>query len=246
MIDPKEIHIILITFDKQWNFYINMDIIRNNYSFGKDVWLTHVYNGDIKDVYTGIGENNFIKLDNNRGYHRGALDLYNAGLDFAKIINKEYTLIMNSDVWILNQNSFINLFDNIGEKYFSTGKDIVFGRPLTDLFIFKTERIPEIIEEKVLEFRKEKEILKKEYSNTGWDIFEEWMLYSLYNNYSAEVFEGSIDNYWNVMHRGEHPRYSWNEENHILHTHDLHIKKEKLISNNIKKGNYLNKFINGV
>lgn len=243
MVNPEDIHVVLLTYDKQWNFYLNLDIIRKNYDFGKDIWISHVYNGDMKQLYTGVGENNFLRVEKNRGYQEGALDLYKKGLDFAKTINKKYTMIMNSDVWVLNQQSFLNLFNNIGDKYFSTGKDIMFGRPLTDMFIFKTEHIPDLIEEEVLDFRKEKDILKEEYRKTGWKIFEEWMLNALYTSYSAKKEDDGLDTYWEVMFRGEHPRYSWNEKNHVLHIHDINTKKKLLLQNNILKGDNIENFI---
>jgi len=247
MISKDDISFFLIGHDSTHNFFLNMDIIRNNHKDGGLYNITGVYNGDIRDIRTGTAENNFITI-NNRGYQQGAFDLYKKSLEFAQTINTKYTVVMNFDVWFMNGEKFINIIEEFDktEKTFCTGKDIQFGRPLTDLFIFKTANIPHL-EEYVLLDRYNDPRVKEEYSSSkfGWNIFEEWMLYSLYkkNVGSVEKYdENELSKYWHIINRGEHPRYSWSDENKILHTHSNIEKQKRLIENNLD-GKFIKKYL---
>lgn len=249
-IDPKDIHIVLIGYDKQFNYTINLEIFRYNYSFGNDLWITNVYNGDHNRMTSGIGENTFLRVDENRGYHRGVLDLYNKGLSFARLLNRKYTLIMNYDVWILNEDCFLKLFQDLEDsgKAFSTGIHNSHLFPMSDLCIFKTNFIPQEFIEGVIPSRYELDVLKEHYGNTenGWNTFEEWFYYGL--DYRCSILntgKKTVEENWHVMDRQEFPRYRWTPSNTILHEHDLQVKQDKLNEFGIRNGSYVNHFLSG-
>lgn len=235
MFNTSDLHIILIGHNAVSNYFLNQEIIRENYSFGQDVWLTNIYNGNDNEMTTGISENNYIKI-NNRGYQQGAFDLFKKGIEFAKILNREYTIIMNYDVWAVSEESLMKVlidFKNSG-KSFSTGKAKENGRPLTDMIIFKTKDMPDL-EEKILGGREQNEI-----------CFEEWMLYSLYkklvSNDTSSYDENAMLDHWHVIDRGEGPRYDWSEVTKILHTHQNTIKQDKIKEQKLK-GKYIDRYL---
>ena len=61
MLDPKDIHIILIGCQRCEDYRHNLEIIRYNWlDYGKSIWLTTVFNGNQNECPSGIGENTFI------------------------------------------------------------------------------------------------------------------------------------------------------------------------------------------
>ena len=69
MLDPKDVHIILIGCQRTQDYRHNLEIIRYNWlDYGKKVWITTVFNGDQNDCASGCGENTFIYLPDNTGY----------------------------------------------------------------------------------------------------------------------------------------------------------------------------------
>lgn len=139
--DPKNTHVILIGYDKSVpDYMVNLDIIRNNWSFGHDLWLTTVYNGDDNKLCGGRGENTFIKLNENRGSAYGAFDEINAGLEFASNIHRDIIVIYNFDVFFITEQGFKTAIEEFLEsgKQFSASVD---GNELIapDCMIFKKE-----------------------------------------------------------------------------------------------------------
>lgn len=229
MINPKDIHVILIGNNEVYNFYANMEIIRDNYEFGNDIWISCIYNGDLNELCSGARENNFITLNENRGYQLGALDLYNKAFEVAKLVNRKYTLIMNFDVWILDQNNFLGIFEGIQkDKHIGIGRNIEYGHPLTDICVFKTSHIPKYIRQEILPERIENLHLT---NMESFDILEEWFLCMMYEN--------NLYNSWYILKRDNHPRYRWTHSNSIMHEHDIYVKKKRLMSNNIFEGNLI-------
>ena len=124
MLDPKDIHIILIGCQRCEDYRHNLEIIRYNWlDYGKDIWLTTVFNGNQNECPSGIGENTFIYLSENRGYGYGALDSFNKGLEFARSGYRPYVAIFNFDVWFLTQDGF----DIAMSEFIASGKDFGAG-----------------------------------------------------------------------------------------------------------------------
>lgn len=237
MFEPKQLHIILIGHNSTHNYFINQEIIRDNFSFGQDVWLTNIFNGNDEEMTTGLSENNYIKIGN-RGYQEGAFDLFKKGIEFAKTINRDYTIIMNYDVWVTSEEKFAKLlYDFVKSgKSFCTGKDNEIGRPLTDMIIFKTKDAPNL----------EEKFLASRMANPNFQpCFEEWMYYSLYQKLIDKQIEEDyklLDEHWHVIDRGYHPRYDWSEKTSILHTHS-NDKKQEIIKQQNLKGKYIDRFL---
>ena len=69
MFDPNDVHIILVGCQRTLDYRLNLEIIRYNYlDHGRKLWITTVFNGDQNECPSGIGENTFIYLPENRGY----------------------------------------------------------------------------------------------------------------------------------------------------------------------------------
>ena len=114
MLDPKDVHIILIGCQRTEDYRHNLEIIRYNWlDYGKKVWITTVFNGDQNDCASGCGENTFIYLPENTGYGYGALDSFNSGLEFARSGYRPYVAIFNFDVWFLTEEGFVKAFNQL-------------------------------------------------------------------------------------------------------------------------------------
>jgi len=75
--DPKDVNVVLIGNNRIQDYIVNLELMRYNYDFGLDLWITTVFNGDQNKLSSGIGENTFIYLPENTGYGYGALDGFN-------------------------------------------------------------------------------------------------------------------------------------------------------------------------
>ena len=183
--DPKDVHIVLIGNDRIQDYILNLELIRYNYEYGTDLWITTVFNGDQNKLSSGIGENTFIYLPENTGYGYGALDGFNAGLGFAAAGYRPYVAIFNFDVWFLNGMGFKTAMS----EFIDSGKDFAAGYHqshkwcMTDCMFFKREFLEKLLplEDKVLEERKTNAWLQNEMKDTelGFMNMEEWFLYSL-------------------------------------------------------------------
>ena len=237
MFDPNDLHICLIGYNHQLNLYLNLDIIRKNYSFGDKIWVTTLYNGTKDGPINGLGENSYIPLEYNRGYQLGAFDLYKEAFRMAKLVNRKYTIVMNFDVWIVGEQAMVNLMEDFIQsgKRFMSGRDPNHDRPFCDITIYQTEHIPDL-EEKYIKERNPHKV-----------CLEEWLYRAMCVKYFGEDFtyqEKMIDPYWHEMDRGEDP-FFWSEKTKILHTHIGSLKRECLIANRIDKGNFVRGLLKG-
>jgi len=235
MFDPNDLHICLIGNNEQYNLYINLDIIRKNYSFGDKIWITSLYNGKKNDLQTGMGENNYIPLEYNRGYQLGAFDLFGEAIRMGRLVNRKYTIVMNFDVWILGEQALVDTMNEFiaSEKFFMTGRDQKHNRPFCDIVIYNTQNMPNLNKNMVEDRLSEGECL------------EEWLYHSMCVSYIGEDFsyrENILDPYWHVMDRGDYP-YLWSEKSKLLHTHHVSLKKKLLLENKITNGNFVKGFI---
>ena len=106
MANLKDIHHIVIGYDRVKEYVINREILRYNFPNGLDVWLTTVYNGDLEKLASGCGENTFITIPENTGYAYGALDAINAGLNFASASYRDIVVLTNFDGFFFNQERY--------------------------------------------------------------------------------------------------------------------------------------------
>jgi len=241
--NPSNIHIILIGFEAHLDYRINLEILRYNFSYGDKLWITTVYNGDPDKLPSGIGENNFIYMSENRGYGLGALDAFNKGLAFASIGYRPIVAIFNFDVWFFKEDGFklwVEEFISSG-KMFGAGYLPEHGLPMTDCMIFRKEFLEKLlpIEAKVQKERLEDEKLKKMYEGTqlGFENVEEWVQ----NNIDA-IKPGIEDHWWKYQRDGE-PRYRWTEKYTLAHSHDYEERKELLKKFSTTKGKVIPEFI---
>ena len=268
MFNPNDVHIILIGCQRTWDYRINLEILRYNYlNHGKNLWITTVFNGDQNKCPSGIGENTFIYLPENRGYGYGALDAFNEGLDFARCGYRPYIAIFNFDVWFLTERGF----EIAMTEFIESGKDFAAGYhqthhwAMTDCMFFRKDFLQKLlpIQDKVLASRKNNEWLSKEMADTelGFMNMEEWTLYSLNRAVSDDSIreidqkknitnddlmnnlDPKIVDVWFQWQRDGHPRYRRTKKYELIHEHDDDIKKNLLKEYNIKKGHNICKYL---
>lgn len=268
MFDPNDVHIILIGCQRALDYRLNLEIIRYNYlDHGRKLWITTVFNGDQNECPSGIGENTFIYLPENRGYGYGALDSFNEGLDFARCGYRPYVAIFNFDVWFLTQHGFEQAMNDFIEsgKDFAAGYHQTHHWAMTDCMFFRREFLEKLlpVQDKVLASRKSNKWLEKEMSGTelGFMNMEEWMMYSLNRavsdgtireidqrkNITNEDLMSNIDpkiqDAWYWLERDGHPRYRFTERYKLTHEHDDEVKRELMTKLNVKRGHNICKFL---
>lgn len=244
MIEAKDVHIILIGYDRTLDYLLNYSIIRENFKDGKDFWLTTYYNGEYDKIYSGIGENSFIYNPHNSGYAYGALDAFNESLSHAINVNRKYTIIYNFDVWFYTQDGMMKLIQELEDsgKYIAAAKEDR-GFPLTDCMVFKTEILKDLLP--ILDFphkdRANDDKLLKSYegSTLGIQNMEEWMINTMITRLGLD-----LDKFWYNNERDGAPRYRYTEKYTLSHEHDLNIKKDLLKKYNVNNGNFLREFLN--
>ena len=254
MFEPNDIHIVLIGNDRVLDYRINLEILRYNFSFGDRLWITTVYNGDENGLPSGIGENTFIHIPENRGYGYGALDGFNHGLNFAADGYRPIVMLFNFDVWFFTEKGFVECV----EEFIDSGK--MFGAgflpdhdlPMTDCMMFQRSFLKKIlpINDVVDKRRQSIEAYKKMYENTelGWENMEEWFIGSMRDHLGDKDEEGrliDLKRYWHIIQRDGAPRYRWTERFTLAHEHDYNTKKEKLKQHGTTKGQLIPKFLNG-
>ena len=254
MFDPKDIHIVLIGNDRVLDYRLNLEILRYNFSFSDKLWITTVYNGDPNGLPSGIGENTFIYLPENRGYGYGALDGFNHGLTFAADGYRPIVMIFNFDVWFFTEKGFqecVEEFVNSNKK-FGAGFLPDHILPMTDCMMFRKDFLQKIlpIEDRVIKTRLESDDLKKMYEGTelGFMNMEEWVYNSLVRSKDTKrtcSVPFGCEDIWHKIQRDGAPRYRWTERFTLMHDHDYNIKKEKLKQYGTTKGQLIPKFLNG-
>ena len=268
MFNPIDIHIILIGCQRTYDYRLNLELLRYNYTdYGPMLWITTVFNGDQNKCASGAGENTFIYLPENRGYGYGALDSFNEGLDFARSGYRPYVAIFNFDVWFLTQNGF----ETAMTEFIESGKDFAAGYhqthhwAMTDCMFFRREFLEKLlpIQDRVLMSRKANKWLENEMSGTelGFENMEEWMMYSLnravsdgtvreidqQKNRTNDDLMNNIDpkiiDTWFQLQRDGHPRYRLTKKYDLIHEHDDDIKRQLLEHYKSKRGYNICKYL---
>lgn len=242
MKDFKDVHHILIGYDRVDEYVINRELIRYNFPGSLDLWITTVFNGDMNKIASGCGENTFIKLDSNTGYAYGALDAINAGLEFASAGYRDVIVLTNFDGLFFSQTKYESLIDDFLDSGMPFGAGIHQSHnfPMSDLMLFKKSFLKDLlpIRGEVHSSRREIEFLKKEYEGTqlGFDNVEEWILNALYN-------VGNPDDLWWKFQRDGHPRYRWTDKYAFGHLHEMDEIKEKINQYRVAKGTNITKLM---
>lgn len=258
----KDVHIVLIGNDRVDDYKVNLELLRYNFHYGMDLWITTVFNGKLNELSSGIGENTFIYLPENRGYGYGALDGFNKGLEFARAGYRPYVAIFNFDVWFLNSNGFLTAIDEFvnSGKQFSAGYHQTHKWAMTDCMFFRKDFLNKILplQDKVLESRKQNKWLSNEMkgSQLGFESMEEWFLYSLKTNTTGrddygetntsedlEVIVEDMEPLWHKMQRDNHPRYRYTKKYELIHEHDWEIRKEYLRKHNQNQGYFISRLL---
>jgi len=242
MANFKDVHHILIGYDRFVEYVINREIFRYNFPRALEIWLTVVYNGDLEKVASGCGENTFITLSDNTGYAYGALDAINAGLDFARSGYRDIVVLTNFDGFFFSQDKYERLID----QFIASGKPFAAGFheshefPMTDLMLFKREFLKNLlpVTGDVHPSRREVEFLQKEYEDTelGFDNCEEWLLNALFKI-------GNPKDLWWQFKREGHPRYRFTEQYAFGHLHEQEEVKEYMIKYGTVKGHNITRFL---
>tara|TARA_A100001515_G_scaffold114599_1_gene96106 strand:- start:54 stop:848 length:795 start_codon:yes stop_codon:yes gene_type:complete len=242
MADLKDIHHIVIGYDRVKEYVINREILRYNFPNGLDMWLTTVYNGGLEKLASGCGENTFITIPENTGYAYGALDAINAGLNFASASYRDIVVLTNFDGFFFNQERYENLIDDFiaSGKPFGAGKHQSHEFPMSDLMLFKRDFLKDFLplKSEVYPPRKEIDFLQNEYEGTqlGFDNVEEWVLNGLYSI-------GDPNDLWWQFQRDGHPRYRFTEKYAFGHLHEASDVTTMLNKYNIIKGHNITRFL---
>lgn len=237
-IDPRQVHFITIGYHNIYDYFIQREIIRRNWPEGNKVWYTLVFNGHMDAMPTGIGENTFLRVEENRGYALGPFDMYNKGLEWAQNVPRSFIIVCNFDVWFLTWEGLELAIGDLVDsgKGFMTGKHGTHKFPMTDLMIFQKDFLGGVLpmEEKVLQERLDDPFLQKHYEERGFNQMEEHTMWSL-------AKAGNLDDNWCEMDRGEFPNYRWSEKYKVCHEHDVNVKIDLLNRFGIQ-GEYVNYF----
>ena len=147
MADLSNVHHIVIGYDKIEEYKVNINILRNAFVRGKDLLITAVYNGDHPNLIPTHGRtahvDNFVVLEENKGYVWGAIDAIEKGLSFANSLKdkREIVLLTNFDGLFFSEERYNWLIDDFIEsgKPFGAGVGRLKTYPLSDLMLFRKD-----------------------------------------------------------------------------------------------------------
>ncbi len=242
MADLSKVHHIVIGYDKIEEYKININILRKVFVKGKDLLITAVYNGDHPNLTPSrygrtAHVDNFIVLDENKGYVWGAIDAIEKGLSFANNLkdNREIVLLTNFDGLFFSEERYNWLIDDFIEsgKPFGAGMARLHKYPLSDLMIFRREFLPRFSEG--LEKAMPTENLK------GSNLFANWNCEEHIRDALKAV--GEIDNLWWKFERDIEEaggrRYTFHNEYAFGHLHgdsQIEVKMNKYDIYNLLNG----------
>jgi len=265
-VNPEDVHVTLMGYDRETDYRINLEILRYNFSYSDKLWITTIHNGDRDKVPSGLGENNFIYMNENRGPVGGVIDSYNRAGAFAVSGYRPIVVFMNFDAWFITEQGFTCAID----EFLKSGKEFSAAidnnhLPAPDCMIFKKDYLKKIlpIQEKVWSIRETNPVLDIKYKPTqlGFENVEEYLYYTLIHTHDIESripykendnivtneqsFEILTDEVWHDMGRDGLPRLEWTERLTFLHNHNYDMKRELLKKYNITNGNAIQQFIGG-
>ena len=264
--NSKDIHAVIIGYDATiLQYRINLEILRFNFKKSQDFWITTVFNGNEDLLPSGIGENTFIKLKEDRGYAYGALDAINTGLTFAANSHRQVVALFNFDCLWFDEEKFEKAIDNfVGSgKVMAAAKDVN-GLLATDCMFFRRSFLKKIlpITPEYAKYREGLEIADR-YKDTelGFNNVEEWLWETIYKfllsnmtNPETELKEPEVrdsivreyvNGLWHKLERTDLPRLRWSDEMAFGHLHDKEEIKQKLIDYNIRNGYVITSLLEG-
>ena len=242
MADLSDVHHIVIGYDKIEEYKININILRNAFVKGKDLLITAVYNGDHPNLIPSrhgrtAHVDNFLVLEENKGYVWGAIDAIEKGLSFANSLKdkREIVLLTNFDGLFFSEERYGWLIDDFikSGKPFGAGIPRLHKYPLSDLMIFRSEFLPRFSEglEKVMPA----ENLK------GSNLFATWSCEEHIRDTLKAV--GEIDNLWWKFERDPEETggrtYTFHNEYAFGHLHgdsQIEVKMNKYDIYNLLSG----------
>jgi len=242
MADLSKVHHIVIGYDKIEEYKININILRNAFVKGKDLLITAVYNGDHPNLIPSrhgrtAHVDNFLVLEENKGYVWGAIDAIEKGLSFANSLKdkREIVLLTNFDGLFFSEERYGWLIDDFikSGKPFGAGIPRLHKYPLSDLMIFRSEFLPRFSEglEKVMPA----ENLK------GSNLFATWSCEEHIRDTLKAV--GEIDNLWWKFERDPEETggrtYTFHNEYAFGHLHgdsQIEVKMNKYDIYNLLSG----------
>ena len=242
MADLSDVHHIVIGYDKIEEYKININILRNAFVKGKELLITAVYNGDHPNLTPSrygrtAHVDNFVVLEENKGYVWGAIDAIEKGLSFVNSLKdkREIVLLTNFDGLFFSEERYNWLIDDFIEsgKPFGAGIPCLHKYPLSDLMIFRSEFLPRFSEglEKVMPA----ENLK------GSNLFATWSCEEHIRDTLKAV--GEIDNLWWKFERDPEETggrtYTFHNEYAFGHLHgdsQIEVKMNKYDIYNLLSG----------
>ena len=158
MADLSKVHHIVIGCDRIEEYKININILRNAFIKGEDLLITAIYNGnnypvsispygfcynEIEEEYKSEKVNNFIVLEENKGYVWGAIDAIQKGLTFVDTLTdkRDIVLLTNFDGFFFSEERYNKLVDDFikSGKPFGAAFYVEEEVPFTDLMLFRKE-----------------------------------------------------------------------------------------------------------
>ena len=252
MADLSDVHHIVIGYDKIEEYKININILRNAFVKGKDLLITAVYNGDHPNLIPSrhgrtAHVDNFVVLEENKGYVWGAIDAIEKGLSFANSLKdkRKIVLLTNFDGLFFSEERYNWLIDDFieSDKPFGAGIPCLHKYPLSDLMIFRSEFLPRFSEglEKVMPTYAAQLGCPSPENLKGSSAFANWTCEEHIRDALKAV--GEIDNLWWKFERDTEEaggrRYTFHNEYAFGHLHgdsQIEVKMNKYDIHNILKG----------
>ena len=148
MANLSKVHHIVIGHDRTREYEVNINILRNAFVKGKDLLITAIYNGSNPHPLADV--DNFIVLEENKGYVWGAIDAIEKGLSFVNTLKdkRDIVLLTNFDGLFFSEERYNWLIDDFIEcgKPFGAGIPRLHKYPLSDLMLFRKEFVSSFCE----------------------------------------------------------------------------------------------------
>ena len=253
MADLSNVHHIVIGYDKIEEYKVNINILRNAFVRGKDLLITAVYNGDHPNLIPTHGRtahvDNFVVLEENKGYVWGAIDAIEKGLSFANSLKdkREIVLLTNFDGLFFSEERYNWLIDDFIEsgKPFGAGVGRLKTYPLSDLMLFRRKFVSSFYEglEKVMPIHAARLGCASPENLKGSSIFANWTCEEHMQDALKAV--GDSDNLWWKFERDledsdiSSRHYVFHKEYAFGHLHgdsQIEVKMNKYDIYNILKG----------
>ena len=151
MANLSKVHHIVIGHDRTREYEVNINILRNAFVKGKDLLITAIYNGSNPHPLADV--DNFIVLEENKGYVWGAIDAIEKGLSFVNTLKdkRDIVLLTNFDGIFFSEKRYNKLIDDFiksGKSFGAGFRWPCFGEMhlFCDLMLFRREFVSSFYE----------------------------------------------------------------------------------------------------